>query len=138
MRRSSLLTRLFSNLPPTGHGSFSPPLELSKSPSIIVLCPPSPSAFSVTILVTIERIAHATFAHTVPNQLLDIPPLLVSLSNATFVVDGDILLISVPSECAVCDQHGHIADDCPIETLSVEQATHIYAGTSSAQPGPPY
>ena len=41
---------------------------------------------------------------------------------------------------AVCDQHGHVAghvaDNCPIETLSIEQATHIYAGTSSTQPSP--
>ena len=31
----------------------------------------------------------------------------------------------------VCDQGGHIVDDCPINVLSPEQATHIFGSSSN-------
>ena len=52
------------------------------------------------ISVIIKRIAHSTSVPTVVNRPLDIPPLLVSLPNATFAVDGDTPLVSVLSESA--------------------------------------
>ena len=52
------------------------------------------------ISTNIERIAYFMSVPTVIYWLPDTPFPLVSLPNATFVVDGDILLNSVPSKCA--------------------------------------
>ena len=56
------------------------------------------NVFGVVISVIIERIAHSTSAPIVVNLPPDTPPLLVSLPNATFAVDGAMLLASVRSE----------------------------------------
>ena len=67
-----------------------PPLELSKYLSLVD--PPllSLSAFGVIILVTTVRIAQTISAPIVILPPLVTPKALVSLSTATFVIDGDI------------------------------------------------
>ena len=52
------------------------------------------------ISVTIKRIVHSTFVTIVVNLLQDTPLPLASPPNATFVVNGDIPLVSAQSECA--------------------------------------
>ena len=100
MRKSLLSIDPFSSLSPMERRLSPPPLKLSTSLSAADQHPPSPSAFSVTISVIIEKIAHFISVPIVVNQPPDIPPLLVSLPNATFVVDGAMLLASVRSEFA--------------------------------------
>ena len=78
---------------------LSPPLRASFT-SLSAVDPHllSLSAFGVMISVIIERIAHSTFAPIVVNLPPDTPPLLVSLPNVTFAVDGAMPLASVRSE----------------------------------------
>ena len=81
------------------HESSLPPLESSMSPFIINQHLPSLNAFGVITAVTIERIVHSMSVPIVVNLLQDTPLPLALLPNATFVVDGDIPLISAQSKC---------------------------------------
>ena len=99
-KRSSLSTSPFFSLFPMEPESSPPPLELFMSPPIVNWHLPSPNAFCIMISVTIERIVHSTFVPIVINLLQDTPSPLASLPNATFAIDGDILLVSAPSESA--------------------------------------
>jgi hypothetical protein len=78
------------------------PLVSSKSPSVIDRPLHSLSAFGVILEVTIEKIALTTSAQIASSlPRVTLPPL-VLLSNATFVVDGDMGPAFVPSDSVVC------------------------------------
>ena len=98
-KKSLLSIGPFFSLSPTEHESYLPPPKLFMSPSIADPHPPSPNAFGVVVLATIEKIAHFMSVLIVINWLLDTPFQLALLPNVTFAVDGDIPLDSVPSEC---------------------------------------
>ena len=100
MRKSLLSIGPFSSLSPMERRLSLPPLESSTSLSAADLHLPSPSAFGVMISVIIEKIAHSTSAPIVVNLPPDTPPLLVSLPNATFAVNGATPIVSVRSESA--------------------------------------
>ena len=100
MKKSSLSIGPFFSLSQMECESYLPQPELFMSPSVIDPRLPSLNVFGVVISATIERIVHSTSVPTVINQLPDTPFPLVSLPNATFAVDGDILLNSAPFECA--------------------------------------
>ena len=100
MRKSSLSIGPFSSLSLMEHKLSPPPLESSTCLSAADPHLPSPNAFSVMISVIIEKIAHSTSVPIVVNQPPDTPPLLVSLPNATFAVDGATPLASVQSKSA--------------------------------------
>ena len=98
MRKSSLSINPFLFLLTMEHRLSPPPLELSTSLSAVDPHPPLLSAFGVMISAIIEKIAHSTSAPIAVNLPPDIPPLLVSLPNVTFAVDGVMPLASVRSE----------------------------------------
>ena len=100
MRKFLLSIDPFLSLSTMEHRLSLPPLESSTSLSAVDPHPPSLSAFGVMISVIIEKTAHSTSAPIVVNLPPDIPPLLVSLPNATFAVDGAMPLVSVQSESA--------------------------------------
>ena len=80
-------------VPPPSEPS-SPLLSCILSPppfSLIAQHPSSQSAFSVIIWVTTARIAWTMSVPTVMSQPLVTPSTLVSLSNATFVINGGTL-----------------------------------------------
>ena len=98
MRKSLLSIDPFLFLSTMVHRLSLLPLELSTSLSAVDPHLPLPNAFGVMISAIIEKIAHSTSAPIVVNLPPDIPPLLVSLPNATFAVDGTMPLVSVRSE----------------------------------------
>jgi hypothetical protein len=90
MRRSSLATGPFGVNYPTERSFSPPPLASLNLPSLDDPLPPSPNAFGVAIWVTIERTAPNMSVPTAVSLPLATRFPLVSLSNATFAVDGDI------------------------------------------------
>ena len=100
MRKSSPSIGPFSSLSLMERRLSPPPLESSTSLSAAGPHLPSPSAFGVMISVIIEKIARSTSVPIVVNWPPDTPPLLVSLPNATFAVDGVTPLTSVRSKSA--------------------------------------
>ena len=99
--------------------------------SLAALLPFVPNAFGALAQVTIVRTAPSTSAPIATSLLLDTLRLLVCPPNATYIADGDIVIDSVPLEFVVYAIEEAI-DDCPLNVLSPEQATHIFGDSSNS------